>query len=259
VASNPPPPPAAASQSAGTDAVTASATLLRWIWSRVPLVRLPIAHLLATAAASVAQTLGTVTLRTTTRIGAGGGAVQATLAVPDALVHARYYGVVLERLRAELGQLDGRPGPGGGGSGGRAAGADHPLLWSVQRGAGGRHAPVDGRGGGVGRDRGVTGAPAARGWTGGGGGGGRLGGGGGGRGSSARVARPAPSRESRASHGGASRASAAARPCEPTSKPAAGFTDAMADEDEAPVSGEVRWVAQADGKRRAAQGWSRGL
>jgi hypothetical protein len=53
--------------------------------------------------------------------------------LPEALVHARYYGVVLERLRAELGQLDGRPGPGGGGSGGRAAGADHPLLWGVRR------------------------------------------------------------------------------------------------------------------------------
>jgi hypothetical protein len=125
------PPPSRRSQSADTDAVTASATLLRWIWSRVPLVRLPIAHLLATAAASVAsvaQTLGAVTLRTTTRIGAGGGAVQATVAVPDALVYARCYGVVLERLRAELGQLDGRPGPGGGGSGGRAASADHLLL-----------------------------------------------------------------------------------------------------------------------------------
>jgi hypothetical protein len=33
----------------------------------------------------------------------------------------------------------------------------------------------------------------------------------------------------------------------------------MADEDEALMSGEVRWVAQADGKRWAAQGWSRGL
>jgi hypothetical protein len=170
------PPPSHRSQSAGTDAVAASATLLRWIWSRVPLVRLPIAHLLATDAAAVAQALGIVTLRTTTRIGAGGGVMQLTLAVPDARVHARYYGVVLlERLRAELGQLDGRPGPGGGGSGGRAASADQPLLWGVRRrlpgvrrGAGGRRAPVDGRGGGVGRDRGVSSVPAARGRRGGG-------------------------------------------------------------------------------------------
>lgn len=141
----------------GTEAAATAAGLLRALWTRLPLLRCIIAHVVSATALNLAMALGTVQVTISSGSGSGtnrGAASRAdrvaklsashagsstgdgvdsvTVAVPDDVVLARYLGVVLDRLTAELGAPEGSGAGGAAVAPGSRAPPPHPLAGAVQ-------------------------------------------------------------------------------------------------------------------------------
>ena len=108
----------------GDDAVGGAAGLLGSLWDRLPLLRTPLAHVVATTALAQANQLGEWAVA----VSRTGAEPAFSVQLPEEVVQARYFGVVLARL--DRGGSRFRTG-GGGGATTRTAAAHTPLAAAV--------------------------------------------------------------------------------------------------------------------------------
>jgi len=84
----------------GSDALHSALTSLIGLWDRLPLLRTPLAHVLAVTIAAIAVGLGDVEVQVPlTRATAVLGAAWVTVPIPEDVVSARFAGVIFERLQ----------------------------------------------------------------------------------------------------------------------------------------------------------------